>query len=203
MAFQPVALAAQCLINYRQAGQELQTQLYFNTNGDDDPVTLTTLAQMVADWLTNEWAQVASDQASVLSLIVTNVDQAGSTQVTFTPIGGIPGTVASPALPTGTTVTASWRTGLAGRSFRGRTYHVGLTEGQVVNNALDSGSRTMLQSAYTQLIIDANSAGFPLSVASRVSNGVPRPTGILTPVLTCLVDEFIDSQRRRLTGRGR
>lgn len=203
MAFQPVTAACQCLINYRQAGQEMQSQLYFDTSGSNDPTVLTNLAQVVADWLTNEWAPLAASTATVISLILTNVDIAGGAQVTFTPIGGIQGGNASFAMPTGTTVTASWRTGLAGRSFRGRTYHVGLTESQVADNALTSTARSDLQQAYTQLIVDANIFGTPLSIASRVSNGVPRPAGILTPVQTCLVDEFIDSQRRRLTGRGR
>lgn len=203
MPFQAVEEAAQVLINYRQAGQELQSQLYFRTGGSDNATFLTALSQMVADWLTNSWAPVASNAAEVVSLLTTNVSIEGGTQITFTPIGGITGDIVSPALPTGTTITASWRTGRSGRSFRGRTYHVGLTEQQVVANAVDSGSRTALQSAYGQLIIDANANNTPLVVASRFSNNAPRTVGIVTDVLTVLVDEFIDSQRRRLTGRGR
>lgn len=203
MPFQPVANAAQCLINYRQAGQALQSQLYFLTNESEASNVLTSIAQMVADWLTNSWAPVATTAAEVVSLIVTDVNEEGGDQITFTPIGALTGDIVSPPMPTGTTITASWRTGQAGRSYRGRTYHVGLTEQQVVANAVDSGSRTALQSAYAQLIIDANVNDTPLVVASRVSGGVPRVVGVATKVLTVVVDEYIDSQRRRLTGRGR
>lgn len=203
MPFQPVANAAQALINYRQAGQALQSQLYFRTNESESTVVLNDIAQMVADWLNNSWAPVASTSAEVVSIIVTDVSEEGGEQITFTPIGALTGDIVSPPMPTGTTITASWRTGLAGRSYRGRTYHVGLTEQQVVANSLDSGSRTALQGAYAQLIIDANVNQTPLVVASRVAGGAPRPVGVVTDVLTVVVDEYIDSQRRRLTGRGR
>lgn len=203
MPFQPVEDGIQVLVNYRELGQELQSQLYFQT---DEPATegrLTDVAQMVADWLTNSWTGVACNFATVVSILATDVSVSGGAQVTFTPIGGIVGALSSPPLPTGTTVTASWRTGRSGRSFRGRTYHVGLTETQVDGNALTAPSQSALQQAYTDLIIAANVIDAPLSVCSRVSNGVLRNPAILTPVLSCLVDQYIDSQRRRLTGRGR
>lgn len=203
MPFQPVIDGIQVLVNYRELGQELQSQLYFQADGAITSQVLTDTGQMVADWLGNEWAAVACNFATVVSILSTDVSVEGGNQITFTPIGGIVGQLSSPPLPTGTTVTASWRTGRSGRSYRGRTYHVGLTETQVDGNSLTTAANTAIQQAYSQLIIDATSNNTPLAVCSRVNGGVQRPSGVLTKVITCLVDQYIDSQRRRLTGRGR
>jgi hypothetical protein len=49
-----------------------------------------------------------------------------------------------------------------------------------------------------------NLAGYNLVVLSRISEGVPRDLALAQAVTGILTtDLFIDSQRRRLTGRGR
>jgi hypothetical protein len=49
-----------------------------------------------------------------------------------------------------------------------------------------------------------NLAGYNLVVLSRISEGVPRDLALAQTVTGILTtDLFIDSQRRRLTGRGR
>lgn len=203
MPFQPAENTIQVWSNYRQYGQELQSQWNLNHPTTIDETALTDAAQMVADWLTNSWRPVASATATVVSIMATDISVEGGAQVTLTPVGGIIGAKSSPGLPSGTTVTASWRTGRSGRSYRGRTYHVGLTEEDVTDNALTTPARNALQAAYGQLIIDASTNDTPLVVLSRVNGGVTRPFAIGTPVLSCLVDQYVDSQRRRLTGRGR
>lgn len=203
MPFQPVENGIQVLANYRQAGQELQNQFYFDATTAPDPELVHDAAQLVLNWLGNSWADVACNAASVASVVATDVSVEGGVQTTLIPIGSLTGALSSPPLPTGTTVTCSWRTGLAGRSYRGRTFHVGLTETQVDANALTEPARLALVDAYGQLILDSVALGARLSVCSRVSGGVLRPTAILTAVTTGIVEAYIDSQRRRLTGRGR
>jgi hypothetical protein len=49
-----------------------------------------------------------------------------------------------------------------------------------------------------------NTAGYNLVVLSRIQDGVPRDLALAQTVTSILTtDLFIDSQRRRLTGRGR
>jgi len=57
--------------------------------------------------------------------------------------------------------------------------------------------------AFTQLITQSNVAGIPFVVVSKKSGGLPRAIGLSTPVQqSVIVDNILDSQRRRLPGRG-
>ena len=119
---------------------------------------------------------------------------------------GLPlaGLLAGSAMPNSTTIAVKWGTGLSGRSFRGRTYHIGLAESQVSNNSIENATVVGLLASYNNLLSLVSSAGYTMVVASRVSNGSPRTTGVTTPILSAsFADITVDSQRRRLPGRGR
>lgn len=96
--------------------------------------------------------------------------------------------------------TITWQTGLVGRSFRGRTYGVGLpstfiSSGQ--KRLTDSG-RTSLQDAFDTLRTAFETAGHGLQVVSLVEDGVPRTEGLTTPILACRANFPLATQRRRL-----
>jgi len=101
---------------------------------------------------------------------------------------GLPGNVA---------FCVSLKTALSGRQFRGRKYFCGLGEGDVTGNLFDATQAGQILTGCTDLMNALNVSGSPLSVFS--------PTGLtLVPVTSVTaVDFFVDSQRRRLTGRGR
>jgi hypothetical protein len=57
--------------------------------------------------------------------------------------------------------------------------------------------------AVNQMIVDLAGLGWTLVIVSRQHNKVARTTAEVTPILTAtVVDYNVDSQRRRLTGRG-
>jgi len=105
-------------------------------------------------------------------------------------------------LPLNVTAAVSWGTPLRGRSFRGRTYVVGLRAGQVSGNQLTSQARLDLIDQYADLVSAIGTAGFTLVVVSKYSNKAPRTTGIATAITSVNVNIDLDSQRRRLAGRG-
>ena len=57
MPFQPVENGIQVLANFRQAGQELQNQFYFDAGAAPDEALVHDAAQTVLDWLGNSWAK--------------------------------------------------------------------------------------------------------------------------------------------------
>jgi hypothetical protein len=107
------------------------------------------------------------------------------------------GSVIQDGMPGNVAFCVSLRTALAGRRFRGRKYFSGLGEGDVTGNTLDTTAAGNILSGCGTLLADLATNGTPLSVFS--------PTGLtLVPVTSISsVDFFVDSQRRRLTGRGR
>lgn len=119
---------------------------------------------------------------------------------------GLPlaGANTNPSLPNSNTVVITKRTANRGRSFRGRIYQVGLTENVVTANAVSSVVVGQLIAAWELIRVVALTGGdAEMGVVSLQSNLAPRTTGIITPITNFTSDGVIDSQRRRLPGRGR
>lgn len=118
-------------------------------------------------------------------------------------VGALPGTG-----PPNLTVAVKWSTGLSGRSYRGRSYWIGLPASEVDVNGLVVASRiNNIVTAYGQLRTALTTAGFTLVVCSKYSgvtivNGyrraIPRERGITTPITSITCDTYVDSQRKRL-----
>jgi hypothetical protein len=100
----------------------------------------------------------------------------------------------------------SFRSALSGRSFRGRNYIPCLTNSQVTGNLIDVSWQGDIINAYAELLFGGGAlpAGWVWVVVSRFTNNLPRVTGIFSEVFSVLVtDTIVDSQRRRLPGRGK
>lgn len=115
----------------------------------------------------------------------------------------VAGTVSSPAMPAQVTIALSLRTGLAGRSARGRLYHCGLAEVMVGNDFVAAGYQNGLLTAYQTLRSMLLASDFQWAVVQRVSNGVRLPEGVTRGITSIIaVDWRVDTQRRRLVGEG-
>lgn len=126
------------------------------------------------------------------------------------PSGGpIVGQDTNPPLPNNVTIALKAATNVAGRSFRGRTYWIGMTEfmidpaeGQTIKAAI----LPTLTGAMTALVhaIHATNPAWTMVVCSKHHNGVPRAAGLMTPVQAYTAkDGYLDSMRRRLPAHNR
>jgi len=110
------------------------------------------------------------------------------------------GTNASPAMPANVTVSVKLASGFTGRSRRGRKYWIGLAENAVSGDFITTGFSAAIQLALSNLAAALIAQDFRLGIVSYVENGVPREEGLFTPVTSIvLVDDRVDTQRRRLT----
>jgi len=95
-------------------------------------------------------------------------------------------------------VVISWRTASIGRSFRGRTYIGGLDAAATVTaQAISAPFAVAIAGAATDLIDRITALGGTLCVLSRYLAGTLRVVGLLTEIISVIVDTKIDSQRRR------
>lgn len=141
----------------------------------------------------------------LIDVDITDLGPAGRATQTFTPTVARIGTQASAALPNNVAACISLKTDYRGRSFRGRIYHVGLTEIDVTGDQILAAKVTALETAYTALkSITVPTVGtiYTLGVLSYYANKAIRGVPVYTPVTAVLCDTWVDSQRRRLTGRG-
>jgi hypothetical protein len=78
-----------------------------------------------------------------------------------------------------------------------------MSESNTSGNQVSTTQRAAILEAYNALLTAVSGLGYDLSVLSRVQDGVTLTTPVLTPINAVVMDSDIDSQRRRLTGRGR
>jgi hypothetical protein len=111
---------------------------------------------------------------------------------------GLPsGTNVNSLMPTNLAVVMTKRTGLSGRSFRGRTYLGPFTE---ADNTADGFVSDELDAAITAAgadLLTASAATFELAVVSQVTGGAQRPSAVVTDVTQVVVDNKWDHQDRR------
>lgn len=203
MAFVSFPTACQLEARFIYDGQHVENVHHFDT-----ATTLWTAESMndLAERYRLLWdgsfKPYAPPTLSLESIVVRSLSTSSSPAVEYTTSLPIAGTNAGPQLPNNVTYAVKWTTGLSGRSYRGRTYHIGLNESQVIGNNLDGTYRIAMVAAYSQFPAWFAAEDAIFVIASRVSDGAERSPGITTPVVGCTIDPVIDSQRRRLPGRG-
>lgn len=198
MPFIPAADTVRVAINYLSETLESATNvLHFRNDIPSINTTqVTALLTALKAWQAASWAPIASadwqtDFYEVRDL--TTPDGA-----IWTDVETIPGTVNSPSLPAQNTIAVSLRSGFAGRSRRGRLFHVGLPEDRVIGSRITVGHASELVTAYQALVTALSSTDWEWVVASFVSNKVPRATALLTPITdVILTDTVVDSMDSR------
>lgn len=158
------------------------------------------IASMWEMWVDNDWRGVTGPQVY-------------STGIEIQPGGGLfpkkyvweyayPGNGGTATMPFNVTVCLSLRTQLSGRGGRGRLYQCGIPNLAVTGNRVTTTYATALVNAYVTLQASLLALGVQWCVGSLVSGGVPRESVLLTPISAFRADNVIDTQRRRLPGRG-
>lgn len=210
MPFVPVPATLQVDVIYLLEGQRVENTLYFERGDGWD------LAE-IESFLFNLYTLIADDLLPFLSAAIQLVevigrllDAASSIGASFIPPTPPSGGVSGNSAPNNVTYTISFKTGLTGRSFRGRNYVPGLPGSAVTGNTISPTTRAGLLAFYSSLIAFAESEGATWVVVSRYSgvdpvtkDPIPRVTGVTTPISAVgTFDATVDSQRRRLPGRG-
>lgn len=115
-----------------------------------------------------------------------------------------PGTRAGTMEAANVTAAMSERTGKAGRAYRGRMYVPGLVESDVgATDLLSSSIVTLLYNALANLSFGSLPVGDLLAVFHRPGL-TPKPNDNKYDIVQTAVQEnIVDSQRKRLPGRGR
>lgn len=203
MAFVPVPDAASFELIYDVFGQRVENVLHVVSDNTFDATKLADISQLIVEWF-EDYGKDLMHNATTLEMVVAK-DLSSQTGPAIEYTTGLPivGTVANvQELPLNVTACVSFGTALRGRSYRGRLYQTALTVASVVENVLSTNYRSALIVAYQALIDTLNVGTYSLAVVSKYSNKAPRTTGVATPIINVSVDPNVDSQRRRLNGRG-
>lgn len=187
--------------------QMIENTLYFEPT--EDPNTewssteLDSLGQKLFEWIDVELQPLLSVSTTVNEAYLTDLTTA--TSLTHTEVVGLTGLKAGTCSPSNVTITTTFRTNGRGRSSRGRNYWLGVPETEVTGNTIATAYLADIRNAYIALnSYVADAARAPRHVVlSRYFEGSPRLAALPQVVTSYVhVDANIDSQRRRLTGRG-
>jgi len=198
MAFQSVPNGREITISALQNGVPIVNIIHTRASTSATLENLEGIADAVIAWL-DEWVMPETHPSYVVQVVkVRDISSETGLSVEIAPEDTVQGTAGGSAAAANAALVASFRTGVAGRSFRGRMYFGGLAQ-QGLTNAQTMGTSTA--NAYAgmiqQLIVALETVGQVLCVLSRVADGVRRVTGLLTEVIQVIVNTKIDSQRRR------
>jgi len=204
MARPPAENVAEAIMVFSQDGQFLMNKHHYLNTAGWDAGSLNNLGTALLEWWENNLQEHVPDEVSLVSIDVIDLTEGSGLGISVTE--GLPSQGAGTGVPMPNNVTLAVKkgTGFIGRSFRGRTYHIGLTEAQVAGNTVDSAVLEVLRDAYDGLKEPAGMLiPIDLCVLSEWADGEQRTEGICTVVTGIGIDPTVDSQRRRLPGRGR
>lgn len=189
------------LVGHRDTREWVNTLHVQKSTGDMLAADLTNIAQEVYTWWHSNY-RAAFPPAIVLDQIqVRKLDPSDPLALDYTtglPEGGSstlsPGTLEAANV----TQTISWRTGLAGKKFRGRIYIPGIMEElTTADDRSTSPENAILAAAASAWLTISQSLGPYKPVIFHVASD------LATTITSYVIDAILDSMRRRLPGRGR
>lgn len=156
---------------------------------------LLAMANVVADWYQNSYRHTLRPSVVGFSVVATKQDPNDPQQQTVY----INGPGDSPSVQNeaaNVSMAISWRTGLAGRKYRGRFYHFGPAVSDInTNDTLTGTFLSAATSVANYLLSHAATAAINAIIYHKVGD-------TFTPINQVIADQNVDSQRRRLAGRG-
>jgi len=206
MPFQPAPGTIGVVVEGRLAGQQYENTLYFFQNGADPTVgDCIAIATIVGDWWTAEVLPNLTDELIMLKVVAKNLFVNGGAKGVISIAGATGGVAAEPA-PNNVCAVVTFDTGQAGKSSHGRNYIGSIPNSEIDVNTIGGGFANTIISAYSTLLPGGTHDPSPYfwSVLSRKSGGVTLAAALAVPVLNVyFTDSTVDSQRRRLPGRGK
>lgn len=158
------------------------------------------LGQALAAWWNTDVKPLVANTTHLTRVRLRDISVQNGIVADYTTGMPITGTRAGAAMPANVSLSLKKNTGYAGRSFRGRVYWLGITEGDVTNNAVATTYINDIVDALQEAIIIVGAVDeYEMVVVSKYNSGNPRPTGLATLVQTFSVaDNVVDTRRDRL-----
>lgn len=176
----------------------------FHVLGTADWTTtlLTNLISVFQGWEADVASAQRSNQMGCTEIIATDLTTQTSPRVTSTTGLPINGQIVSNCLPLNVTWAVKAQTAKRGRSYRGRTYWIGLPISSVLNSQMGATPAANIVEALNAILGSVSTVnGGQMVVLSRRQGGAWLSTAVATPITAyAYTDLYTDSQRRRLPG---
>lgn len=198
MAFIPALNTIRVTLELNSNGQIVVNVIYLRKGTPVLAIDLVNIAAQLKSWFTTYMKPHLGNSIALQRIILRDMTTESGIVLESIASPFIVGALAEEPLPNNCALVTTFKTGIAGRSTRGRVYNAGFTENQIGGDSLTSVPVVGMVTAWTQL----NSFVAPSSVvhvvASFHSLGAPRVGALTTPVTSYFSNSRLDTQRRRL-----
>jgi hypothetical protein len=205
MAFVPTPNVIQVEIRASVSGERCENRVMIDVFHEPTLADMTSIANIFSTFLAASWIPLLPSTTVITELYLKSLHAQNAPEATFPlPAGSYTGTASSVALPNNVSFCVSLRSNMTGRSARGRLFWLSLPELAVVGNTVDSTYAANVRSAVQQIDVGMTAAGYEWVIVSYRTNNAPRVGGPIYFSVNSVttVDLTVDSQRRRLPGRG-
>jgi len=211
--FVPVANVAEVVIKGLLAGQQINNIVHLkNSAGWDAGTLFSAVGDLIIAWRDNIRPLLSSDFLFT-GAHAKDLTTSMGIEVDVPWIGAAGGAIGNAAADGNVALCIGHKTGFAGRSARGRTFIAGLPENSTTDDAITDAFKASWQTAMDNIVAAMATRGTPWGVVSKYSGytqtppkykkvPTPRVAGIFNGITTNVFDKVVDSQRRRLPGRG-
>jgi len=166
-------------------------------------INLTNLANAVGAWWEDFMSANFSQDIALNRVIAKDISEVDGEQYELFYSTPVPGQSTGASLPNNVAACIGWTTSRTGRSYRGRSYYAGLPESIVTANTIAAPNLAAIVADCNELVTAVSDVSpFSLVVASFYNEGAVRTEGVGTPITGMSANDIVDSQRRRLPGRG-
>lgn len=204
MAFVPAPNIVEVQFRYTLDGERAMNRIHVNVGATPSSGTIGPLLAECADWWDGNVKTLVPPEMALREVYGKSLEEAAAPEGTVSAGMPILGTFSGNLLPNNVSLAVSLRSGFTGRSSRGRWFWCGLSESQVTGSLVAGGTVSSIDAALTNLKSLIDGLGHTWVVVSYRENNAPRVGGPIYNVVETItiVDSIVDSQRRRLPGRG-
>lgn len=196
MAFTVFVDGAKLCAQFSWNGVACTTCVHF-VHDDPGPAEFQELADEFAASYAIQMMPHASDELILGDVVVYDLSEENAPKYISSDENPTPGTDGTDAVPNNTAAVLSHRTDTIGRSGRGRSYIMGVSEVQESGGTLGSAVRDLLLTDWADLITQTDGIGWTFSVAQRFEDGQQLTTGVMRPVTSEIMTLQLGTQRRR------
>lgn len=204
MPYVPALNTAMAELRFLWSTQKVENTLYFEASAGMSTTLMTNIGNGLVTWWQTNVRPSMSNALTLSEVYLTDLTTQTGPTVSIPVTSNNVGQDVGEALPFNCAFVITLRTANRGKAGRGRNYIPGMTLSSVSSSTVELTFANAMSAAYTALVgAGAVAAGAQLVVVSRFLNGSPRSQALVQPVTSVLyIDRIVDSQRRRLPGRG-
>ena len=205
MPFQAAPNVIQANMNFLIDGQKCEMVFHFMKGSTVTGTDVQNIAnQMISNFWFNHLRNDMSNSVQLINVVATDIGSQTGFQHTAVPaVGADFGTFGSNPVPNNVALVMTLKTNERSKNGRGRKFVPGTPIARIAGTIRVTNQQLVdVLASFGALFTVATLTGTQLAVLSRWLNKTLRPVARPLAVMTILGDVSLDSQRRRLEGRG-